>query len=109
MRLLQLWTLGLLAATAVWADSIPNNVVNVLSIAGPDTSALMQAPGCGGRATGTISASVSFVCSFNLETFSGHASAETGLGPYGIGASFSVDAQGHGTSLMADTLSKVAL
>jgi hypothetical protein len=44
--------------------------VNVLSIAEIFTGGLQQAPGCGGSATGTTSASVSFDCVFHGLNFS---------------------------------------
>lgn len=68
-----------------------------------DSSFFPSVPGCGGTVSGSTSAAIGFSCdaeftSFGGRTeadpFSGEANAETDLGPYGIGASFGVQAEG---------------
>jgi hypothetical protein len=59
----------------------------------------LTVPGCGGASSGTGSASISFDCTLDLGGaypygFSGTATAQTGLGPYGIGGRISVFASG---------------
>jgi hypothetical protein len=53
------------------------------------------APACGGSAEGATSASVSLACTDSEgDLVSGNSTAQVGIGPYGIGASWDLEAQG---------------
>ena len=54
-------------------------------------------PGCGQIVTGSSSESTSFSCTwddpvFGPESFFGHASGQTGIGPYGVGVQMAAGA-----------------
>ena len=51
-------------------------------------------PTCGASSEGSASASVAFSCTSEGYPFSGSATAQAGIGPYGIGASWDLEATG---------------
>jgi len=99
MRAIQLLTLALLA-TAVRADNFSNISISAEVLENFDSNhpERLPVPGCSVDGQGTTSASASFACEFNNVEYSGSGFAETGLGPYGIGAEVGVGASGNDLS-----------
>src|SRR5579862_2909046 len=99
MRSIQ-WIALALLATSASADTISNVSVSAFVEQDPLGQG-SRVPGCGGDATGTTSASITFACDFIAtetqvhELYSGFSEAETGVGPYGIGASVDLQAGGN--------------
>ena len=99
MRSIHLIAMFALLATAARADYVSVSA-GVLGLS-------PSRPGCGGDAEGTIFASTHFACDFIAtdflgsqevqvhESYSASATAETGLGPYGIGGSIALQADGN--------------
>jgi hypothetical protein len=100
-------TLCILVSPAL-ADNVSTVSVSAIVWGGPFHSPV---PECGGTLTGTTLAAVSYACDFTstsyfgvqtTDQFSGAASGATGLGPYGIGASFTDS--GSGCPFFADDI-----
>jgi hypothetical protein len=88
LRMMSCFLLGLFAFSgAALADQIVSSIgYNFFS----------PVPGCGGSASGSTSASVSFNCTGGDLVLQGSAAAQVGLGPFGIGANWDLTATAGG-------------
>ena len=94
MRALQLLTYGsalVLCSSLAMADNM--SMVSVMSAA--EQFVGVAVPGCGSATAGTSFAATSFSCNLAGVSYSGSATGQTGLGPYGIGVSMSAGAEGN--------------
>jgi len=94
MRSIHLIAMFALLATAVRADTFSYVSVTADVLEGYHFNPPTRL-GCGGDAQGTTSVSISFACDYMATYYSGYAEAETGVGPYGIGASMVLRANGN--------------
>jgi hypothetical protein len=99
LRTLQLLTLASLLAPF----SSPAMADTITLDAFVNPTSYTSDPACSQAGTGTTFASVSFSCIVNGQAFSGDGSAQTGLGPYGIGLEFTIGGYGFGRSGEAET------
>jgi hypothetical protein len=94
MRAIQLLTLALLA-TAVKADNFSNTFFTAGIFENPfNFPKRLPVLGCSVDAQGTTSAGGSFGCDFTNVRYRGGGGAETGIGPFGIGVSVGLNADG---------------
>lgn len=89
MRTLQLLTYA--SALVLFSSPAMADIVNVMSEVDQGGVAV---PGCGGATAGTSFAATSFSCNLDGFSYSGYASGQTGLGPYGIGVSMEAGSSG---------------
>jgi hypothetical protein len=93
--------LRLSAVISLCSPAIADNM-SVVSVMSEVDQSSVAVPGCGGQTTGESFASTSFSCNLDGLNYLGNASGQTGLGPYGIGASMSADSDFNADRLTLD-------